>query len=427
MIAEPNQPLPMWRPGYLDLHHLSTGLGVASFFILPDGTTVLLDAGELDPTDPRTHSPRNTPSRPNASRPPHEWIAEYIAYMLPPRRQPSLDYAVISHFHDDHMGIITDRAARSECGDYRLSGITGVGELIPIRTLIDRGWPDYNYPVALDDPRVLAWLEHRPNMLKTYQKFCLTMKNYLQFIAWQREYNSMRVEQAQVGRADQIVLRHRPDDYDVQVRVVCANGQVWSGQGECAQAHIPPTSELPPGQLPDENLCSIGLLLRYGCFTYWNGGDIQGIIELDTPLWADIETPAARAVGAVDVHVLNHHGYRNTHNEFYVRTLRPRVMVQQVWSADQPGHGVLKRLTSTWLYPGPRDIFATDMLEAARLVIGELVDRAYTSQHGHVLVRVEPGGDRYWVIVLDDTDEAVPVKSVHGPFESGQKIRPPSK
>jgi hypothetical protein len=57
-------------------------------------------------------------------------------------------------------------------------------------------------------------------------------------------------------------------------------------------------------------------------------------------------------------------------------------LIQQNWSADQPGQGVLKRLTSTSLYAGPRDIFAVEILEATRIFIGDLVDLAYQSQRG---------------------------------------------
>ncbi len=420
------EPLSPWREGLLDLHHISTGLGVAAFFIFPDGTTMLLDAGELDPTDPRTHSPRNTPPRPNGSRPPHEWIARYIRRMLAHESTPALDYALITHFHDDHMGIATDKAPPSPSGVYRQSGVTGVGDLLPIRTLLDRGHPDYDYPFALDDPRVAVWLAQHPGMIESYRQFSLTMQNYFQFLAWQQEHNGLRVERAQAGRSDQIGLqRKQGNDPGFEVRVVCANGEVWSGEGDGAQRHIPPIETLiAGGLLPDENLCSVGIRIGYGRFSYWNGADIPGIVELDLPGWYDLETPVARAIGAVDVHVLNHHGYRNTHNEFYVRTLRPRVMIQQVWSADQPGHGVLKRLTSTWLYPGPRDLFATDMLAAARVVIGDWLDRAYQSQHGHVVVRVEAGGERYWVIVLDDTTTTYHVKGVYGPYSPSAQNSP---
>lgn len=54
------------------------------------------------------------------------------------------------------------------------------------------------------------------------------------------------------------------------------------------------------------------------------------------------------------------------------------------------------------LYPDERDLFATAMLEANRLVIGPLIDRSYQSQSGHIVVRVYQGGDRYSVFVLND-------------------------
>jgi len=44
------QPLPAWQEGYLDIHHINTGHGDAAFYIFPDGTTMLLDVGEMDPT-----------------------------------------------------------------------------------------------------------------------------------------------------------------------------------------------------------------------------------------------------------------------------------------------------------------------------------------------------------------------------------------
>ena len=43
--------LKAWQEGYMDIHHISTGRGSAIFFILPDGTRMLADAGDLgDPS-----------------------------------------------------------------------------------------------------------------------------------------------------------------------------------------------------------------------------------------------------------------------------------------------------------------------------------------------------------------------------------------
>ena len=37
-------PLPAWTEGCLDIHQINTGLGESAFYILPDGTTMLIDA-----------------------------------------------------------------------------------------------------------------------------------------------------------------------------------------------------------------------------------------------------------------------------------------------------------------------------------------------------------------------------------------------
>src|SRR4051812_13110964 len=75
--------LPPWQEGYLDLHHINTGRGNAAFFIFPDGTTMLFDAGEQDPSDPRTLSARNSVIHPNNKKRPFEWIVAYIKQVAP--------------------------------------------------------------------------------------------------------------------------------------------------------------------------------------------------------------------------------------------------------------------------------------------------------------------------------------------------------
>jgi hypothetical protein len=69
------------------------------------------------------------------------------------------------------------------------------------------------------------------------------------------------------------------------------------------------------------------------------------------------------------------------------------------------------------IYPGERDVFATDVLEANKLVIGELLGRL-KSDSGHVVVRVAPGGDAYDVYVLNDLNEEHQIKSIHGPYQA---------
>jgi hypothetical protein len=37
--------LPAWRPGVLEIHHIGTNRGNSALLILPDGTTMMVDAG----------------------------------------------------------------------------------------------------------------------------------------------------------------------------------------------------------------------------------------------------------------------------------------------------------------------------------------------------------------------------------------------
>jgi hypothetical protein len=129
-----------------------------------------------------------------------------------------------------------------------------------------------------------------------------------------------------------------------------------------------------------------------------------------------VETPVARSVGPVEVALLDHHGYLDSTNAAWLTALRPRVLISHFWNAAHLSPTVMRRIWSTRLYPGPRDVFATNMMEATKIVGGPTLDKVHAP--GHVVVRVAPGGDRYTVIRLDDADESRRVLSVHGPFDA---------
>jgi len=404
------QPLPLWKEGYLDLHHINTGRGSSAWYIFPDGTTMLVDAGEMNPENERTKSPRNSVIRPDSSKRPYEWIVHYIQTHSPSKQDLRLDYALITHFHDDHFGCWYSTAPLSATGKYKLAGITGVGELIPVRQLFDRGYPDYNYPVDIST---------QMKKLNSTDSFGYrSLQNYKNFVSAQKE-KGMQTALFKAGSNRQITLQYKPKQFpDFYVQNVKANGLIWTGKDSSTLQHFTAIDVNDPKTWPDENTLSLALVIHYGPFSYYTGGDNPGNVFYGEPAWRDVETPMARSIGEVDIATMDHHGNRDAVNENMVKAFKPRVWIGQSWSSDHPGHEVLLRMTTPFLYPGDRDLFATNMLEANKNVIGPLIDRSYKSQQGHIVVRVLPGGKTYYVIILDDSKTDLPVKSVFGPYTS---------
>jgi hypothetical protein len=389
--------LPPWAPGMLDIHQIVTGRGNAAFMMFPDGTTLLLDAGDAASANDDRLRVSDTDQRPNASRTPAQWIARYIRHMAGSNTR--LDYVVITHFHGDHIGAITGSEPLSAHGDYRLRGITEISETLPIVRLIDRGWPDYAYlpPPASDK----------------------TFANYRRFVAESEAAGRIRMFRAEAGSATQIKQVRRPEPgLPFEVRIVAVNDRVWTGNGDVTKIRFPALDSIPLREdWPDENMCSAAIRVRYGRFDYFTGGDMAGYPTPGAAAWHDEETDVAHAIGPTDVHVVNHHGSLEEENPFWLATLRSRVMIVPAWAATHPSPDVLKRMLSTRIYPEPRDIFVTLFREATKMATGPRADRV-ASDHGHVVVRVEPGGARYWVLVLDDTTESYRITSVHGPYTS---------
>src|SRR5687768_13442551 len=406
---EVGKPLPLWQEGMLDLHHINTGRGDAAFYILPDGTTFLLDAGEMPPMN----SPRRTQPHPDGSKPAHEWIAIYVKKFMPSISNGQIDYALITHFHNDHFGGYYPDAPLSRTGKYFRSGITGVGDEIRINTMIDRGYPDYKYPAQMKTLR--ASKSESPEL----EDGVKGVVNYWNFVDHHVKASGMKAQSLRAGRDDQIVLLHDSKKFpEFKVRNVKSNGSIWTGKGSETFEHFTPYND---SINISENPLSNAIRIDYGDFRYYTGGDCPSIADLGQPKWNDVGTPVAKAVGEVDVAVMDHHGNRDSHNEFNVKTLRPRVWIQQTWSSDHPGHDVLRRITSEFLYPGPRDLFATNMMEANKIVIGPLIERSYKSTDGHILVRVMPGAKDYFVVILNDENLGNEVKAVFGPYQTKKK------
>ena len=354
--------LSAWQQGYMDIHHISTGRGNCTFMILPDGTTMMVDAGDNGPDNPKDVKLARVP---DDSLTPGEWIVRYASHFMDEAGLPArLDYMLLTHFHNDHMGTPVAGYPMSMDGSYYQTGVSYVGNNIAVGKLVDRGYPDYDFPFSG------AFVGN------------LMMSNYLKFI----NDSNNRVEGMagfEVGSADQFVLKNAPRN-DFSIRNIYSNGQIWTGTGSSTKTLVP--ADTPQADLDNENLWSNVINISYGDFDYHTGGDILGA-DLDGTWfandWRDIETPVAKLIKETDVMCSNHHGYNDAMNNTFLYYTTPQVCVVPAWENEHPGIDALSRMTT-----------AGSNVFAAGPVTG--------LNSGHVVVRVYEGGSTFQIFVLDD-------------------------
>lgn len=363
------QPLSSWTEGFLEIHHINTGQGDVAFIIMPDGTTMIIDAGDISSAE---RPPLfKAPPKPDTTRSAGEWMGRYIGARHPHSVDPKIDYALMTHFHSDHI-----------------AGLKDLIKVIPVKNIFDRDWPEY-------------------------KSLSNNSQEYFEVSAKSDELG-IKMGRFKAGRKDQFVLLNNPDKYPrFHIRNLAANGEIWIGRGTQVRSRFSKRETI------NENMKSTALVLRYGNFSYFTGGD----------LYEPMEMALAWLIGPADVHVSNHHG--SEAHPFFLEILRPRIHIVQVWDSIQPRPQVFERFLDPSVYSGPRDIFLTNgMWEGRRENIADWFDEntaqryaeefmpAVTAEQGHIVIRVDPSGDRYQIYMLDDRDETFTVKSVHGPYES---------
>ena len=378
--AKPKQLKP-WSKGTLDIHHISTGRGSAIFYLLPDGTRLLVDAGDLGDASRWTHK-KIMPAVPNSDKTPAEWIARYIEHFSQPlKRELYLDYAMITHFDIDHYGRLDKLAIKVEGKPYMYTGMTHLANLVPIHTLIDRGYPNYDYPTAA---------EFRKRNGKVFQNYHKLVK--------ERESQGLKMEQFAVGSDKQFVLKSNAAAYpSFRIQNVAGNGNIWTGKGSEIRPAIGP--DAPEGAALNENSSSCVFRLEYGNFAYYMGGDISGTYsKKKNNYWIDMQTPVSKVIGTVDVALADHHGYRDSMNDALLKALNANAIVLPVWDLYHPHPNAMKRI----IKQGVTEVFPAGMTEEnlAKLKDKGLADAIRPA--GHIVVRVLKGGKKYQIFVLND-------------------------
>ena len=382
--VEVGKPLPAWSKGELDIHFINSGRGECCFYILPDGTTMIVDAGEVK----ATYNPSDTsedaavPQKPNANVRPYMVDAMYIKHFSPNGRQ-SIDYCAPSHFHIDHIGS-TGMATETAAAGYKKSGLTALFDELPYLHVIDRAYPDYKDDAttpAMDGQLSADWVK---------------------FVTWGVKEQKFTGARFEVGKEQIVMLYDRKAYSNFRLFNICANGFVWSKNGISGE------------KSGVGNPASCGFHITYGKFDYIACGDLTSNPQNRVALYVRDFVGA----GHLDAFKTHHHLSANAWGtQMQTEFFTPRVIVNQNFYKKQPDVAhVNDIMDSKWTF-WVKDFFTTNLHPQYVTEHKSVVDKM-TDYDGHIVIRVANGGDSYYVYLLDDTNFEYNVKSIHGPYNS---------
>lgn len=248
--------------GTLEIYFIDVEGGQAALLVSPHKNTLLIDAGWA--SDGKGFKPGDPSKARDANR---------IVAAARDAGVSQIDYMLVTHFHTDHFG-----------------GVSELAQLIPIRGFVDHGEPH---------PRASQ------TSAETRDAFAL--------------YSALRKSN------DARHIEPKPGDRlpfsDLDVTVVSSGGATLAAPLPSAGAANAACPERPiPAGDPDENPRSTGVLVQHGKFRFLNVGDLSG-----QPL-LDLVCPR-NLIGAVDAYVTAHHGAADAAEPATLSAFAPRVVI----------------------------------------------------------------------------------------------------
>ncbi|MET0497016.1 MAG: MBL fold metallo-hydrolase [Steroidobacteraceae bacterium] len=280
----------------LDIYFIDVEGGQSTLLVTPSGETLLIDTGFAG-----NGEGGSKPGNPKQAR-----DANRIVAAARDAGVKQIDYLLITHFHSDHDG-----------------GITELAQLMPIRTLIDHGSvsPDAEKNV----PGTLA-----------------------AFDAYVAVRNKIRHLEPKPG--DRLPLK------DVEATVVSSAFATIAKPLALGGASNPACgpSALPAGD-PHENPRSTGIVVQFGKFRFLDVGDLSGQPLFDLACPVDL-------VGPVDAYLVAHHGGSDAAEPATFATFKPRVAIMN--NGAKKG-GALKMYEYLHQVQGLDDVWQLHRSEAA--------------------------------------------------------------
>jgi beta-lactamase superfamily II metal-dependent hydrolase len=233
----------------LQIYFVDVEGGQATLFVTPEGKSLLIDTGWPD----------------NNGR-----DADRIAAAAKDAKISKIDFVLITHFHDDHVGGAPQLAAK-----------------IPVGTFIDHG-----------ENRETNG-EGAKKVFAAYQQLLATGK-----------YKHITAKPGEVLPITGMQVRVVSADGDLIERPLPGGGKE---NASCANAAKPPVDET-------ENPRSVGTLITFGKLRILDLGDLTMDKEMG------LMCPTNK-IGPVDIYVVSHHGWLQSGSPQLVHGITPRVAI----------------------------------------------------------------------------------------------------